>query len=105
MPPESENRAPKGSRPGFVSNGLFRLISVLTSKRPAKDSHLEGSNPYHGTIMKDPHQLDPGAMDRSKVVSWLHLAGSNPYHGTIMKDPHKLDPGAMDRSKVVSWLH
>ena len=28
--------------------------------------HLGGSNPYHGTIMKDPHKLDPGPLERSK---------------------------------------
>ena len=59
--------------------------------------HLGGSDPYHGAIMKDPHKLDPGPMEK-QVVSWQHLRGSNPYHGTIMKDPHKLDPGAMERS-------
>ena len=32
--------------------------------------------------MKDPHKLDPRAMERSS-------GGSNLYHGTIMKDPHK----------------
>ena len=46
-------------------------------KDPPKPSafwlHLRGSNPYHGTIMKDPHKLDPRAMERSSVVSWLHL--------------------------------
>ena len=74
--------------------------------------HLRGSNPYHGTIMKDPHKearvlaafkgSNPyhGTImkDPDKLVSWLHLGGANPYHGTIKKGPHKLDPRAMERS-------
>ena len=37
-------------------NGEKQVVSWL---------HLGGSNPYHGAIMKDPHKLDPGAMERS----------------------------------------
>ena len=44
--------------------------------------HLGGSNPYHGTIMKDPHKLDPRAMERSKSC----LGRENPRIG-LQKAP------------------
>ena len=98
-PRKSQNRVPKGVK--SLSLGNYEGSTQAGSWRHGEKQfvcwlHLGGSNPYHGTIMKNPHKLDPDQMER--FVSWLHLGSSNPYHGTIMKDPHKLNPDQMERS-------
>ena len=47
-------------------NDPHKLESSCHGKKQAVSwLHLGGSNPYHAAIMKDPHKLDPGAMERS----------------------------------------
>ena len=65
--------------------------------------HLGSSNPYHGTIMRDPHKLDPGWREAIRVLAafrkFKSLSRDN-YEGSTQAGSWR-----HGKKQFVSWLH